>query len=283
MNLPLEQALIEQFGRRTDTERLGGKSGAQVWRLRFERGSVIVKASSHATEYHFYTQTGPFLRAHGIGIPALLGQQQADDTFWLALEDIPQPLPRGAWQSDSRLIHMLARLHSLPADQITLPAGHFVPDWTDTLTEQASECFPPNLRPSLRQQFGRWQHEAARLFQPECFISGDPNPANWGMRANGSLALFDWERFCRASPAVDLAIIIPGLGTLEQFQEAAAAYLRERPYPANVDQLAEDIARAKLWTVVGYLSEVTEGRLERDSVVEFLTVHVPAWLDSLSP
>jgi hypothetical protein len=281
----LEKALTERFGQWLDTERLGGKSGAAVYRLRFTHGSAILKASTNPAEYHFYAQSAPSLRRQGIGIPALLGCTHAENNFWLALEDIAQPLPR---QLDLRLITMLARLHRLPTSLLDLPQAHFAPDWTPTLTKQAVDCFEPHLQPSVRHQLERWQQDDSRLFEPECFISGDPNPANWGVRSDGTLVLFDWERFCRAAPAIDLAIIIPGLGTREQYQEVATAYLRERessdhPYQADVDRLAEDITRAKVWTVVGYLSQYTEGPLERDSVFNFLTTQVPGWLKHISP
>lgn len=277
-------ALIRQFGAHTGTERLGGKSGAQVCRLRFERGTAILKAADMSAEYHFYGQAAPILRAYEIGIPMLLGRAQAGDKYWLALEDIPYPLPRDSWQTDARLMRTLARLHSLPA--IPLPPGHFAPEWADALTEQASACFDAALQPRIRQQLDHWR--ASSLFEPECLISGDPNPGNWGARADGSPVLFDWERFCLATPAIDLGIVIAGLGTPAQFAQVAGVYLRERaaigcPYHAAGDTLAHEIARAKVWTVAEYLSLYTAGALAHDAVFAFLTARVPAWLDSLSP
>src|SRR5690242_19318897 len=63
------------------------------------------------------------------------------------------------------------------------------------------------------------------LFIPSHPLSGDPNPRNWRLRAVGLFVLFDWERFCFGAPALDLAIIVPGLGNADLFRNVAEAYL----------------------------------------------------------
>jgi hypothetical protein len=97
--------------------------------------------------------------------------------------------------------------------------------------------------------------EAQHLIASWCWISGDPNPSNWGTRADGSLVLFDWELVRRGTPPTDLAILVSGLGDEAKYAEMAACYLTiwpaidgRRSWPAAT--LARDIALAKVWTVV---------------------------------
>ncbi len=60
--------------------------------------------------------------------------------------------------------------------------------------------------------------------------------------------LFDWERFGRGSPAIDLAPLIKGMGTAQAFVQMAGRYCRySSHYP--VSELAREIAIAKAWIV----------------------------------
>src|SRR5579883_2966731 len=57
------------------------------------------------------------------------------------------------------------------------------------------------------------------IFYTKVAPTGDPNPTNWGLRADGTIVLYDWERFGQATPAIDLAITVPGLGDRAVFQK----------------------------------------------------------------
>jgi hypothetical protein len=124
------------------------------------------------------------------------------------------------------------------------------------------------------------QQEAQPLFVPGVPISGDPNPLNWGLRDDGTAVLFDWERLTIATPALDLAIAVPGLGDWIAFRAVAAGYLgdaRER-----ADALARDIAAAKVWSVVELLAGVAAGAVTLSFPVERLTDTLPSWLRKLA-
>ena len=84
-------------------------------------------------------------------------------------------------------------------------------------------------------------------------ISGDPNPTNWSVREDGTVVLFDWERVGYGTPALDLAITVPGLGTPDDYRRVVEGYLRAGPSPeltapqeGPVERLAYDIALANL-------------------------------------
>jgi aminoglycoside phosphotransferase (APT) family kinase protein len=275
----LDQYLRRAFGEPASIETLGGKSGAGVRRVRFVHTSVIVKASTSPNETRFYQAFAPLLRAHGIPLPAFEFSLSDENGYWLVLEDIPHPLPKEFWRGDRRLVAVLARLHSVLLDNLPAALGGYRPAWTDELTEKALACFSAAQSAALRPLLTAAKVDAAPLFRGETIISADPNPLNWGIRDDGSLVLFDWERITLASPAIDLAIIVGGLGERAQFRQVTQFYRAERPdFPLSVDSLAAQIALAKLWTVLEYLSEYTDGSLAWDTTLDRLTASLPAWL-----
>lgn len=282
----LTNALTLRYGIVPTAEPLnGGKSGASVYRLRVGDTTLIGKAAQPA-ECHFYEQVAPILARHGVALPRLEHVVHDPNSGWLVLEAIPHPLPRERWTGDDDVIRYLARLHSIDARHVPRTDG-FVPVWDTALTEQALACFPPDAATTLTSLY-TLQERSQPLFQPACLVSGDPNPTNWGLRDDGTLVLFDWERFTLATPAVDLAICVGGLGTVEQFRQVAVRYLHARqalghPYAQTADALTISMLLAKLWTVVEYLSLYTTGKLEHDDTFTFLTRQFPSWLEALRP
>jgi hypothetical protein len=286
MTSSLHEGLLRQltnaYGSIGNIEPLGGKSGANVYRLHFAQTSRIAKRTSRSAEVLFYENIAPILSANEIPIPEA---EVVLHSGWIVLEDIPHPLPRELWHGDTRLVKILARLHSLNIDIPALRSGYSL-GWTDDLNEKMLACFEPETARQLKPKLIDIQHQSQPLFEKECWISGDPNPTNWGLRHDGSLVLFDWDRFTRATPAIDMAIIVGGLGNRQQFTEVAATYLHERekighPYWQTDDRLGHNIAIAKLWTVVEYLSLYTDGQLEPDTTLEMLRDQFSRWLDSL--
>lgn len=267
-------------------ELLNGKSGANVYRLRSADASLILKTSLHSNEVPFYQNIAPVLIANHIPIPALKIAFKDASGSWLILEDIPNPLPPEYRTGHIDLITILARLHTLKLESIPAQFNGYIPSWTSELTDKALACFTPPVAQQIHPRLETLQQKAQPLFQREALISADPNPGNWGVRADGSLVLFDWERFTRATPAIDLAIILAGLGNMRHFTEIATNYRVEReklnqPYLLPVQQLAQRIAHAKLWTLVEYLSEYTDGHLQPDALLERLTQQTPGWLNAL--
>ncbi len=273
-------------------EILNGKSGADVYRAHTSSRSVIVKRSTQSFEPAFYVQIAPILRAHDIAIPQLYAHVESDDADWLVIEDVPQPLPDDAIYHHPQVIRLLARLHSLPLDAVPELPQSYIPVWTDDMTEQSLACFSESQRQTLRPVFQKLQAEAQSLFEPLSLISGDPNPRNWGVDRKSRVVLFDWERFSRAHPAIDLAILQAGLGRKEQFIETASAYLRERQQlntkqadqvdPVDrVDQLVRLMLIAKLWTALEFLQLYSSGNAEPDTFLAWLTTEIPVWLETV--
>lgn len=254
----------------------GGMSGASVSRFNGDAGSVILKQASNAREWHVYTRLGALLQGVGVRLPELYASHVEDGCFWMLLEDIPTPLPEARWLADPEVLGMLARLHTLPVADVVLPDDRYQPGWTADLTHQALELFSPQDARACKPVLEAIRQRAQSLFSPLGVISGDPNPANWGIRADGTLVLFDWERCTLAHPAIDLAITVPGLGDMEAFRLVAGRY------PASgVRPSAEEIARAKVWAVVEFLAGMASGEVDPPERVRRMIGQIPGWLTSL--
>jgi Ser/Thr protein kinase RdoA (MazF antagonist) len=279
------------WGEPSGVERLGGWSLARVYRLRVGGTSFVVKTSPNLTESAFYERAAPMLREAGVPIPTLEWSCHLPDAPWLIIEDLPGMLPAPnseSWQPDPRITTILARLHRATRGWTdTLPPSRW-PAWTDDVTDPALSCFPAPVREELTPPVRDLQHEAQRLTQPWCYISGDPSAPNWGLRADGSLVLFDWE-ICRPGiPAMDLGITVSGLGSPDKYRAAATAYLDVwaswgEPLPWTHTELARDIALAKAETVIHLLSvHATNAARVPEQTIAWLVETVPPWLRSLT-
>jgi len=127
------------------------------------------------------------------------------------------------------------------------------------------------------------QVAAAPLFAPDCPLSGDPNPGNWGLRGGGDLVVFDWERFCRGAPALDLAAVVPSLGTSTAFLTIAEIYvdtvlMTPGGRVPDASRLAREIVLAKTWNAAELLAGFGPDALSQRPTVEWLRAHFPAWI-----
>jgi hypothetical protein len=308
----LLEYLAGAHGRLVGVERLGGWSVAEVWLAHFEDGArVVVKGTTNPVEPAFYDSVAPRLRAAGIGIPELLGHLAYDGRDWLVLEHLPLPFesaPPDAWRPDPGIVSTLARLHAFTRgrdfDLPAMGAGR----WTPEMTEACLSMFPAEVAARIAPVLWEFESQADALTDPWCWISGDPSPPNWGRRADGTLALFDWELFRPGVPATDLAITVPGLPSREMFALAAEAYLaclsgergaalgtsiadqpaRSLPVaaltrlPWSSEELVEQMCVAKVGTVVAMLAAQATG-LARvpEETVSSLVRTVPGWMETL--
>jgi aminoglycoside phosphotransferase (APT) family kinase protein len=92
-----------------------------------------------------------------------------------------------------------------------------------------------------------------------------------------SVVLFDWERISCGSPAIDLSIIMPGLGTPDNSLELSIAkkYLKMwssagLDFPISERKLLWQIKLAKIWSVVEFLDN-TADTLVADAFQEILS------------
>ena len=145
------------------------------------------------------------------------------------------------------------------------------------MTESTLSLFDPATTPALATTLETIRAATLFLFEPRCLISGDPNPANWGLRDDGTLVLYDWERCTLGSPDIDLAITVPGLGSWAAFERVAAVYSDTVPQ-SDPRQLAVDIARAKVWSVIEFLAGYAQGTIAPAFPVELLLDEFSEWM-----
>jgi aminoglycoside phosphotransferase (APT) family kinase protein len=265
-------------------ERLGGMSGAAVFRARARR-SVIIKATPRHHEPLFYETMAPALRDAGVPIPGLYALHRLDGRAWLFMEDVPAPLVHRP-DTPARMMAVLACLHGatrgLDLNFPDSPSRH----WGAAQTDAALAIFGPPEASDLRPVLEAFQQRALRLADHWCWISGDTSPPNWGVRPDGGLVLFDWELFRRGTPAGDIAPAVPGLPDVAAFAGRAAAYVdawEGEDLPWTAAELARDAAVAKVQTVVMLLAAQASGAADvPPETITWLTANAPAWLRSLA-
>jgi hypothetical protein len=265
--------LIADCGELQEVDRVSGQSRAKVWCARFERKTVVVKKTSADREVNFYRVTAPSLRKV-VPIPNVEWIYQGDEYSWLVLEYIPRALPPERWLADPSILHTLYRLHCCSESAQAM----FRPMWSEEMSEVAALFFVDSIKKELESLLCRLRINAQHLFKPLCNISGDPNPTNWALRLDGEAVLFDWERFGRGHPALDLAITVPGLGREDDFHRVATEYLKVGDLAtSNMVEWRRNIALAKVWSVVEFLYFV---RVDARSDIDLggLLESIPAWL-----
>lgn len=113
-------------------------------------------------------------------------------------------------------------------------------------------------------------------------ISGDSNAGNWGQRENGELVLFDWERFSTGHVAIDLAPLIEGMGTFDDYLNVAGKYI-ECAEKGETTELARDIGLAKAWIVVEVVNIlVSRENPQTSKYLDWFRQTLPQWAKSLS-
>lgn len=258
-------------------EPLGGMGGGSVVRLRGGGRSAVLKRGRGSIESFVYTVARDRLDAAEVGLPHLYAAADDDGWQWLLLEDIPHPLPRECWLADVGVVGMLRRLHALDPAGL-LPDGRYRPAWPREMMAQALSLLPVEGRDDLDALLRVLRDRAMPLFEPGVPISGDPNVANWGLRADGTLVLFDWERFTMGTAALDLAISVPGLGDAADYRAVAECYADG----AAATALAGEIAVAKVWSVVEFLAGCARGDTEPAFDLRPLLDAFPGWLHAVA-
>jgi thiamine kinase-like enzyme len=235
--------ILEFLQHPTEAEKLsGGLSGCAVYRVQLEDQNVVVKANVTPREAGFYRDFAAVLKAHGIRTPKLEMIAESGDETWLVIEHIPTPLPDQRWLAGPQVLEMLRKLHEFAFDH--MPKFAFQPTWTQAMNTHVLQFLPKHLEEKLED----FRALAQPLFEPHNLISGDPNPGNWGILKNGEPVLFDWDRFGLGTPALDLAITVPRLGSREEYAKVAATYRGKADA-----QLAREIALAKVWVIVDFI------------------------------
>ncbi|MFK3710407.1 phosphotransferase family protein [Leclercia adecarboxylata] len=254
-------------------ENLSRMGSAKVTLNRDEEGRrVIEKYPVSEVEFAFYHSAAPRLRQADIVSPALLFADASRRK--LRLEYIPHPVDQDAVAGD-KVLSMLARLHGFPPDPSWIYHPH---GWSSAALEASLALLA--LPDRAAQQMRCFHQHSEALFRHRGLISGDSNAGNWGRKANGEWVLFDWERFGTGSPAIDLAPLIQGMGSLQAFNALADRYSLIACYP-GIRDLAKEIAIAKAWIATEVVLLLhTRQKSDYQTYLNWYREHLPGWLES---
>ncbi|WP_120512671.1 phosphotransferase [Photobacterium salinisoli] len=245
---------------------------AQVFLRTRNVSPYIEKHNVSPVEMRFYQDIAPQMQLLGIQTPEVYHCDA--HTRQLHLEYIPHSMSLEALNADKETFRQLAAIHhySIPAQQPVHPH-----QWTIQQTEHA--LMQLQLPSAAEQQLCQLQTKSADLFLPIACLSGDSNAGNWGRRDQGELVLFDWERFGRGSPAIDLAPLVKGMGNVEDYQAIARRYLAYSTLIPE-DQLIRQIILAKAWIVVEVVNLLTERKkASAEQYLSWFRQVVPDWLN----
>lgn len=254
-------------------QNLSRMGAANVTLISDEEGRrIIEKYPVSEVEFAFYHAAAPRLRQADIVSPALLSADASRRT--LRLEYIPHPVDQAAVAGDE-VLSMLARLHNFPPDPSWVYHSH---GWSAAALEASLVLLA--LPDRAAQQMRCFHQHAAALFRHPGLISGDSNAGNWGRRETGEWVLFDWERFGTGSPAIDLAPLIQGMGTVPAFNALAERYSLIACHP-GVRDLAKEIAIAKAWIVTEVVLLLhARQKSDYETYLNWYREHLPDWLES---
>lgn len=282
----VDRLLSDRIGATETVRPLGGMSGARVWAVAGPAGRVVVKRTASRREAAVYGALAPTLIAAGVSIPASLGQVDTGaGSIWLILEYIAEPLPRHRWLGDPDVMATLAQLQVLELTTLRSIPDPYRPSWS---LEMAAATAARFADPSVGWRLDRLRAESQPLFAPNHVISGDANPANWGVR-DGRAVLMDWERIGFGHPALDVGITVPGLGTPDDFARVAEVYNEESANreAARVRVTPRQLALAKAWSIAEFLvtlrpASPNDGPARRRAeTVKWLTGALPGWLKAI--
>ncbi|WP_441254188.1 phosphotransferase [Aeromonas sp. A600556] len=252
-------------------QELAKMGGASVSIQLLDGKPCIRKSGASPVERHFYQRAA--LHLSGLNTPTLL-KVEGETLF---LEQIPHPVTLTQLHHNEQTFAQLASLHNANYQPDFAVKTH---GWSLVDTDEALSvlCLPEAVNEKIRhiQQLG---HE---LFEESCLISGDSNEGNWGTRNNGELVLFDWERFGYGSPAIDLAPLVPRMGSLAEYETIIERYLCHSSLLSG-DRLLRHLVMAKCWLIIEVTNLLTRReKPQAQQYLEWYRQQVPNWLESVA-
>lgn len=274
----IQQYLLETFGIPVAMEKLDGiKPDGGCYRIRFYNASVIVKQMIEPQEYLFYNECTQYMQKFKRHIPILYWSYRNEQDYWVIIEDVQNLLPKERWYADQHLLEVLFNFHHEMWGKWLPLKNHYTPKWDNKLTYTVLELISDKASNQLQPLLFEIQKQSQHIFEPLCWINADTNPTNWGIREDGTIVLFDWERISSGSPAIDISITIPGFGTSDNSIESLISkrYLAmwsksSNDFPLTEQKLLQEIKLAKLWSIIEFLGNnwIT---LEHETLNNYLT------------
>lgn len=252
------------------TQDLSKMGAARVTMEAFDGSLCIRKQDASDVEVNFYQYAAPMLE--GVNVPKLYKVQKND----LFIELIPNRVTLTELRANSSVFEQLSSIHCSKYNPFFSPKEHY---WSVTSTESALEAL--SLPCSSQNAIVSIQTLSHVLFEHSGLISGDTNDGNWGTRKNGELVLFDWERFGYGSPAIDLAPLVQGLGSIHEYTSIVEQYTQyNSAFTAN--ELTKHLVFAKCWIVIEVVNIlISRNKSEASTYIDWYKKNVPSWLGAV--
>lgn len=290
LNIPSDIRLwIDSFSS-PQLEPLYGFSESRVFRIVTDASNVgIIKISRHQQEYRFYQQVAPRVLKTDEGIiPKVYKMKTNAGLFWIVMEFINYLPETAPWPIPNGLLDTLITVHSLPIHHVPRSSQFQRPELSPPQRMKALEALPTALQIPLHAKLNSILGDYNWSFPPTSFCHGDPHSSNWGNRSNGSYVLFDWARFTLATPAYDLARLLPWKHRhFDNIKTLATQYValwntRSEHLLSHPDSLMIDIIEAKIFHVMEYLY-IAKEHLTHDPRHQSLLLEFQDWLEDMSP
>lgn len=251
------------------TQDLSKMGAARVSIEEFGSSLCIHKQNASDIEVNFYQHAASKL--NGVNVPQLYEVQEKD----LFIELIPNRVTLKELQANSSVFEQLANIHRSKYKPCFSTKEHH---WSVISTESALEAL--SLPCSSQSTIASIQTLSHALFEHSGLISGDTNDGNWGMRQNGELVLFDWERFGYGSPAIDLAPLVQGLGSIDEYTSIIEKYTQYNS-AFTADELTKHLVIAKCWIVIEVVNIlISRNKPEAAMYISWYQKNVPTWLSA---
>ncbi|MEJ3630482.1 choline kinase [Vibrio vulnificus] len=252
------------------TQNLSRMGSARVSVETLDGIDCVLKQGASEVEMGFYRTVAPNLV--GVNSPALLKAEGCN----LYIERIPFTISLNELRARSELYTQLASIH---LSEFTPTAPVKKHNWTTFDTREALNTL--GLSEAVASSIERMQSISSQIFECNTLISGDTNEGNWGTRNNGELVLFDWERFGQGSPAIDLAPLVNGLGSIGEYEKIISQYIKFNPVVSETE-LLEHLIIAKCWIVIEVVNIlVSRNNPEKEKYINWYRVNIPKWLSSV--
>ncbi len=282
LNDVIDEVISLNFGEVKEVIKLNGiKEDGGCYKVKCEKKDIILKESFNRFEYDFYNHIQGNKDINNI--PQLYFSKKMESRYWIGMEYIPHQLPKERWYGDEEVIEVIFKLHYNTWNEEKLNVDMYNPAWNEVLNFKTLELFNGADRKEVKNKISYLYEDGQELFEKKCWINGDTNPTNWGVKEDGRVILFDWERISAGAPAIDLAITMPGLGTLDETLEEKIAihYIklwnyRNRRFYLSQKELVKQIKLAKVWSAMEFLDNSRELLKEKDreTLVQILRNHI---------
>lgn len=246
---------------------LSQMGAARVSIEKFEDEPCIYKQGASSVEIDFYQYAAGKLT--DVNTPKLIEVKGNN----LVIEFIPHGVMLDELYVNNSTFEQLAHIHNSKYQPNFSVKEH---SWKTCSTDLALNIlnFPAVTQDSIRTIQGM----SFELFNHKGLISGDSNDGNWGVRENGELVLFDWERFGFGSPSIDLAPLVQGLGKTSDYESIIEKYTRHT-CELSESTLQRHLILAKVWILVE-VTNILHQRNKSSASMYFnwFRENVPTWL-----